>query len=36
MREAGEAVDAKYPDMDGCYSAGAWKSIDEFLLLVKK
>lgn len=31
--EAEGAVNAKYPDMDGCYSAAAWKSIDEFLPL---
>lgn len=32
---AREAVQAKYPDMANCFSAGAWKSIDEFLPLVK-
>lgn len=33
--EAREAVEAKYPDMANCFSAAAWKSIDEFLPLVK-
>lgn len=29
-------VEAKYPDMVGCYSAAAWKSFEEFLPLVGK
>lgn len=33
--EAEEVVNAKYPDMDGCYSAAGWKSIDEFVPLLK-
>lgn len=28
--EAEQAVNAKYPDMDGCYSAAAWKPVSEF------
>lgn len=29
-------VEAKYPDMVGCYSAAAWKSFEAFLPLVGK
>jgi hypothetical protein len=36
LAEAEQAINAKYPDMDGCYNAAAWKSIDEFVPLVKK
>lgn len=35
IKEAERAINARYPDMDGCWSAGAWKSIDEFVPLVK-
>lgn len=34
--EAEEVINTKYPEMDGCYSAAAWKSLDEFLPLVEK
>ena len=30
LREARDAVDAKYPDMKDVWSAAAWKSLDEF------
>ncbi len=34
--EAERAVNAKYPDMDGCYSAAAWKPVSEFAPQVGK
>lgn len=34
--EAIAVIQAKYPDMVGCYSAAAWKSFEAFLPLVGK
>lgn len=34
--EAIAVIEAKYPDMVGCYSAAAWKSFEAFLPLVGK
>lgn len=35
IAEAESQVDAKYPDIEGCYTAGEWKPISEFVPLVK-
>ncbi len=35
LDEAQQAVNAKYPDMDGVYTPGGWKPITEFVPLTR-